>query len=198
MEFALEKPFTPVQRFCFLVFATNKAAAFRVLRDRYHCHLIAAAETSATQPVQKMVRQQMRHMGYFSAFTTAAPALRARADQQISKRGKATGCACFCLSPMRQPRSPQLINPGMDLRMLHVVIEAWNLQIITVYGLSQSNTGAQEFNDDLLALAAQRVKQVHLPAIILGDFNSDVSRLTASGTLASMGCLHLQQMYSAM
>ena len=73
-------------------------------------------------------------------------------------------------------RCPQSINPGMDLRLLRIVIDDWKPQIIILYGLAQSNAGAQEFNDELLALAAQRVQQVNVPAIIMGDFNADVSK----------------------
>ena len=68
---------------------TNKADAFGALREQFNCHFIGASETSATQPVQCLARRQLRQLGYYSAFTTAAPSLRARADQQISLRGKA-------------------------------------------------------------------------------------------------------------
>lgn len=122
----------------------------------YKCYFIAASETSATLPVQVTTQ---------------------RADHQISKCGKATGCANCSLSPFR---------------------DEWKLQIITAYGLAQSNAGAQDFNEELLALAAQRVQQVNLPAIIVGGFNADVSKLASASTLAKMCILHLQQLYSSM
>lgn len=71
-------------------------------------------------------------------------------------------------------------------------------KIVTVYGLPQSHVGAQDFNNSLLALAAQRIEQVNLPAIVLGDFHADVSKLPAASLLAKMGFLHLQQLYSQM
>ena len=83
----------------------------------------------------------------------------------------------------------------MDLRLLHVVIDEWKIQLIVVYGLAQSNPGAQEFNDAILATATQRVQQVNLPAIILGDFNADVAKLSSAHKLANLGFLHLQQLY---
>ena len=174
---------------------TNKADAFRTLQQSYDCHFIAFAETSATSTAQSMVQRQMRRLGYFSAFTTAAPSLRARADHQISLRGKATGCACFCRAPVRFPRCQQLLHSGMDLRLLHIVIDEWKLQMVVLYGLARSNVGAQEFNDSLLAAAAQRVQQVNLPSIIMGDFNSDVFQMPAASSLARRGFLHLQQLH---
>lgn len=175
---------------------TNKADAFRTLQHSHNCQIIAAAETSATTPAQTMIQRQMRQLGYHSAFTTAAPSLRARADHQISLRGKASGCACFSRAPIRFPRCQQLIHPGMDLRLLHIIIDEWKLQIVIIYGLAQSNAGAQDFNNDLLALAARRVQQINLPAIIMGDFNADASQLAATSALARNGFLHLQQLYS--
>ena len=177
---------------------TNKADAFGTLREQFNCHFIGASETSATQPVQCLARRQMRQLGYYSAFTTAAPSLRARADQQISLRGKATVCASFCIAPLRLTRCPQQMQPGLDLRLLHVIVDEWKIQLIILYGLAQSNSGAQEFNDALLATAAQRVLQVNLPAIILGDFNADVFKLPSAHRLASLGYLHLQQLFSSM
>ena len=177
---------------------TNKADAFGILREQFNCHFIGASETSATQPVQCLARRQMRQLGYYSAFTTAAPSLRARADQQISLRGKATGCAGFCIVPLRLARCPQQMQPGLDLRLLHVIVDEWKIQLIILYGLAQSNSGAQEFNDLLLATAAQRVQQVNLPAIILGDFSADVFKLPSAQRLASTGFLHLQQLFSSM
>lgn len=53
----------------------------------------------------------------------------------------------------------QLIDPGMDLRFLHVVIEEWKLQIIAVYGLAQSNSGAQDFNDELFGAGGQESRK---------------------------------------
>ena len=177
---------------------TNKADAFGMLHEQFNCHFIGASETSATQPVQCLARHQMRQLGYYSAFTTAAPSLRARADQQISLRGKATGCAGFCIAPLRLARCPHSLQPGLDLRLLHVIVDEWKIQLLILYGLAQSNSGAQEFNEMLLATAAQRVQQVNLPAIILGDFNADVSKLPSSHRLANLGFLHLQQLFSSM
>ena len=176
----------------------NKADSFGILREQFNCHFIGASETSATQPVQCSTRRQMRQLGYYSAFTTAAPSLRARADQQISLRGKATGCASFCLAPLRPARCAQPLQPGVDLRLLHVIVDEWKIQLIILYGLAQSNSGAQDFNDSLLATAAQRVQQINLPAIILGDFNADVCKLPAAHRLASLGFLHLQQLFTSM
>ena len=175
---------------------THKAEAFGALREQLHCHFIGASETSATKPVQCLAKRQMRQLGYHSAFTTAAPSLRARADQQISLRGKATGCAAFCIAPLRHARCSQQLQPGLDLRLLHVIVDEWKIQLIIIYGLAQSNSGAQEFNDSLLATATQRVQQVNLPAIILGDFNADVYKLPSAHRLAQLGFLHLQQLYS--
>ena len=160
--------------------------------------IIAAAETSATAPTQALVARNLKKLGFFSAFTTPAPSLRARQDQQVSLRGKATGCANFSLFPMRFARCPKLVDPGMDLRFMHIIVDEWKLQIITIYGLTSSHVGAQDFNNALLALAAQRVKQVNLPAIVMGDFNADVSKLLASHEFAQMGFLHLQQLYANM
>lgn len=176
---------------------TNKTDAFQALTKRHQCHFIGAAETSATKPVQVTFGRQMRKSCYFSAFTPAAPSLRARADHQISRRGKATGCACFSVTPVRQPRCPPLQDSGMDLRSLHVIADDWQLQIVILYGLAQSNPGAQEFNEQLLALAAQRVQQVNLPAIIMGDLNSDVFKMSTTSLLARRGFLHLQQVFQA-
>ena len=177
---------------------THKADAFSALRKQFHCHFIAASETSATQPVQGMASRQMRQLGYHSAFTTAAPSLRARADQQISLRGKATGRAAFCVAPLRHTRCSQQLQPGLDLRLLHVIVDEWKIQFVILYGLAQSNSGAQEFNDALLATATQRVEQVNLPAIILGDFNADVHKLPSAHRLARLGFLHLQQLFTNM
>ena len=176
----------------------NKVPVFRELLQDYHCHFVAAAETSATAPTQALVARNLKKLGFFSAFTTPAPSLRARQDQQISMRGKATGCANFSLFPMRFARCPKLVDPGMDLRFMHVIVDAWKLQIITIYGLTSSHSGAQDFNNALLALAAQRVKQVNLPAIVMGDFNADVTKLLATSDFAQMGFLHLQQLYTHM
>ena len=182
-----------LEKLCVQVLTTLDLPA---LREQFHCHFIGASETSATQPVQCMARRQMRQLGYHSAFTTAAPSLRARADQQISLRGKATGCAAFCIAPLRHARCSQQLQPGLDLRLLHVIVDEWKIQLIIIYGLAQSNSGAQEFNDSLLATATQRVQQVNLPAIILGDFNADVYKLPSAHRLAQLGFLHLQQLYS--
>lgn len=109
------------------------------------------------------------------------------------------GCACFSPAPLRLPRCPQSLKPGMDLRLLHVILGGWKLQIVVVYGLAQSNTGAQqEFNDELLAVATQRAQQVDLPTIIMGDFNADVSKLSSAHKLASRGFEHVQQLHSSM
>ena len=176
----------------------NKVPVFRDLLQKYHCHFVAAAETSATTPTQALVARNLKKLGFFSAFTTPAPSLRARQDQQVSLRGKATGCANFSLFPMRFARCPKPIDPGMDLRFMHVIVDEWKMQIITIYGLTSSHSGAQDFTNALLALAAQRVKQVNLPAIVMGDFNADVNKLLASSDFASMGFLHLQQLYDHM
>ena len=176
----------------------NKVPVFRELLQDYHCHFVAAAETSATAPTQALVARNLKKLGFFSAFTTPAPSLRARQDQQVSLRGKATGCANFSLFPMRFARCPKPVDPGMDLRFTHVIVDEWKLQIITIYGLTSSHSGAQDFNNALLALAAQRVKQVNLPAIVMGDFNADVSKLLATSEFALMGFLHLQQLYANM
>ena len=77
-----------------------------------------------------------------------------------------------------------------------MIVDEWKIQLIIIYGLAQSNSGAQEFNDSLLATATQRVQQVNLPAIILGDFNADVYKLPSAHRLAQLGFLHLQQLYS--
>ena len=118
--------------------------------------------------------------------------------QQIRLRGKATGRAGFCIAPLRLARCPQQMQPGLDLRLLHAIVDEWKIQLIIMYGLAQSNSGAQEFNDALLATATQRVQQVNLPAIILGDFNADVYKLPSAHRLATLGYLHLQQLHSSM
>ena len=87
----------------------NKVPVFRELLQDYHCHFVAAAETSATAPTQALVARNLKKLGFFSAFTTPAPSLRARQDQQVSVRGKATGCANFSLFPMRFARCPKLM-----------------------------------------------------------------------------------------
>ena len=115
---------------------TNKVEAFQALREIFHCHFIAASETSATQPVQVLVQRKMRQMGYFSAFTSAVPSLRARADHQISLRGKAMGCACFSLAPVRHSRCTTTSKLGMDLRMLHVIVDEWKLQLVAWHNLT--------------------------------------------------------------
>lgn len=177
---------------------TSKDDAFHALRENFHCHFIAASETSATQPAQVMAQRKMRQLGYFSAFTPPVPLLRVRADHQISLRGKAMGCACFSLAPVRHSRCPTSSKLGMDLRLLHVIVDEWKIQFVIVYGLAQSHAGAQEFNEELLAGAAQRVQQVNLPAIIMGDFNADVSSLPSAQLLSRLGFLHLQPVHSTL
>ena len=148
----------------------NKVPTFRDLNQQFQCQFISASETSATLPTQAIVARNLKSLGYFSAFTPPAPSLRARQDQQVSLRGKATGRA-------------KPVDPGIDLRLTRVIVDDWKMQIITVYGLAQSHAGAQDFNNELLALAAQGVRQVNLPAIILGGFNAEVCKLAASSTL---------------
>lgn len=68
-------------------------------------------------------------------------------------------------------------------------------QIITVYGVTSSHQDAAAFNSGLLNAAFEASKQLHLPTLIVGDWNCDPKSLTTWDLLDSEGFVDLKILF---
>ena len=173
----------------------SKPAIYHQLISQFDLDVVAASETAATRPAQKLFSHNMRQANMRSQWSCPVPEKTVRSDGQPSLRGQATGVALFARCPTR---ILQGTIPDVDLassRILHCLVdfEGFEMQIVVLYGYAAA--GSVAANRSLMQLAIRAVRALPLPFIILGDFNANPWKLGMNDELQSLQATDLTAMY---
>ena len=104
-------------------------------------------------------------------------------------RAKATGSIIFAKTPMQNLSGTWDAAVFASGRIADAVVHVGSVQIrvIAVYGYHSGVTGSLQKNEKLMAHVFAQASQFHVPTIIAGDINSDVSALAAWTKAQALG-----------
>ena len=125
---------------------------------------------------------------------------RQRSDMQPCIRGRAGGTSVHTKWPCRLGYQTQDIADTAPDRLVHVIMQ-WGtifVQIVVIYGFTGGNSWHKSATNKLFEKAIAMTEAINRPAIFLGDFNMDVSKLEMFDTLSSRGFKSLQDLHEAM
>ena len=164
---------------------------------RLQSDVVALAETSATRPVQNKVAQACRPQGYSCCFSPPVDSQKQRLDGEVSLRGLASGTGFISRLPIRDHRNSQFVSQHHKTRLhfVHVQFGATTILIGVLYGYQQNIPGAVGYTNTLLQEACDVLFDHKGPAILMGDFNHDLSKLDATASLSEAGFRHSLQIH---
>ena len=151
--------------------------------------VLALAETSAVDRVQKLVGRDMQRHSYRVHWGRSVACHSRPETAQPVLRGLAAGVALASRLPSRasRPGLPEEAIETCRLSEAFVRLGALEVRVITIYGWPLSHLDAAERNEHLLSLALAQVTQNAVPSIIAGDFNQPPLQLPSGQALAQLG-----------
>ena len=145
------------------------------------------AETSATPKAACAIRTRFRNFGSSIVFGELVKPL----QPSSLFRGRAGGVAISSSFPIRQHIHPQPEWLSKSTRFVDAVVHVHGhvpIYVSSIYGVAgKSSSHPMELTEDIMNQAADRVAKYRGPAIICGDFNSDISCMQASKNLQLQG-----------
>ena len=156
----------------------------------------AASETSHTADAQKIVTNQMRK-GHFHSVWSKPVAT--HSNNAGSLRGKASGCAIFSHLKLVDYPIPMNQLVTASSRMIDAVVEihgSCHLYIASIYGPTHGNTFSDPWAllNALVDSAFERAKAFRGPALVVGDFNMEVSKIAAWKDMQNHGWVDVAQL----
>ena len=173
----------------------QKAQIFKEVIYESGAHFVAVSETSATLAVQRHFTAQMNHLRWKSFFSAPAPPQKERLDHEASLRGRALGVAALSCLPIRNCCDGLPTIWENSLRLIHLVVSLGgvSIQVFVLYGLVAAHAGAMAYNNDLLMAVWSASKALPLPVVILGDFNTDLEKMSSAQFFFEHGFTSLQR-----
>ena len=161
--------------------------------------ILALAETSATEGVQKRVGNLLSRKKVSTIWSDPVQPLRDTLHERASARGKASGTAVVSSLPIRKSRLPRCPQFEIEPRVVHTVaqIGTTHFQLVAFYGFahSQSNPKATKRTSKLLQFVLDRLGQTPLPFVICGDFNLEPATLPCWPLFQQKGAVDLATLH---
>ena len=174
----------------------SKVATYQELASQFQIHSFAAAETAATTLTQKAFAAAIKP--FRVSWSARCANHRARADQLVSVRGKASGVALLSRSPVRPALATVPPEWQTTCRIAHHVMDVhgFHIQVVTLYGQTPGgHHDAKGYNDKLLQAAITAIQALPLPALICGDFNMEPCAIPCFESLKQQGFHDLRFLY---
>ena len=115
----------------------NKEREYSELRNLHGVHIVAAAETAATNKGQRVFRHKIRPAFPRSIWSPPVAEKRERSDGDESLRGQASGVALLSVLPVRAAHGTLPYNMvSMSCRLIHALVAVGHVQIqvLVMYG----------------------------------------------------------------
>ena len=141
--------------------------------------IILASETSAVEAAQRLVSSKLRPAGLNTVWSAPVAPHQAQREHQTTLRGHAAGVALISRFPARKSFVPldSQIEQAARLIETHVRIGQCELRVFVLYGFPANYQDAGSRNAALLQEVLHRLLACPVPAIVGGDFNTDVTTL---------------------
>ena len=174
----------------------NKGEIYSSLRY----HFCACSETAATLAAQTAFRRELKDKDCKVFWSSPAPYRHERKDGKMPLRGKATGVAAISRIPCQYQRQEAPTAPELAGRYLKLIVQVGSIQVFVavLYGPQACHQGAASWNESLWRQVAEDISVSGMQAIILGDFNSTVSDISAAQILWNRGYRDLPFMHQAL
>ena len=158
---------------------------------------IVWSETTANEFTQQRVQRRARLCKASAVFSAPIPPRRATGK---GGRVQASGTMVFAKTPM------QCLSKSWDAAffssarvadaVLHIGVQ--QIRVIAVYGYHSGNQDSLQKNEHLFSHVFARASQFHLPTIIAGGFNCDISMLSAWTKAQALGYVDVAARQAAM
>ncbi|CAE7736117.1 unnamed protein product, partial [Symbiodinium sp. CCMP2456] len=161
--------------------------------------VILASETSAVEAVQRIVAHKLRPAGFTTLWSAPVSPHQGQRENQSTLRGHAAGVALISRLPARKsfvPLEPQVAQASRLLES-HLRIGQFELRVFVVYGYPANYQDAGGRNAALLLEVLRRLIACPVPAIIGGDFNTDITQLPEFGMFQQLGFVEAFQYWQA-
>ena len=151
--------------------------------------VILVSETSAVAATQRIVASKLRPAGFSTVWSAPVAPHQGQREHQTTLRGHASGVALLSRFPARKsfvPLEPQL-DQAARLLEGHVRVGQFEFRVFVVYGFPANYQDAGGRNAALLQEVLRRIVACPVPAIVGGDFNTDVTALPEFGLFRQLG-----------
>ena len=162
------------------------SAAKHVDDSSFQQNCIVWSETTANEFTQQRVQRRARACKASAVFSAPIPSRRSPGK---GGRDQASGTTVFAKTPM------QCLSQGWEAaifssaRVADAVLHtgAQQIRVIAVYGYHSGNRDSLQKNEHLFSHVFARASQFHLPTIVAGDFNCDISMLSVWSKAQALG-----------
>ena len=151
--------------------------------------IVLVSETSAVEDAQRIVAHKLRPAGFSTVWSAPVAPHQTQREHQTTLRGHASGVALLSRFPARKsfvPLEPQ-VESSARLLESHVRIGHFEIRFFVVYGFPANYQDAGGRNAALLQEVLRRLLACPVPAIIGGDFNTDVTMLPEFAMFQQLG-----------
>ncbi len=151
--------------------------------------IFGASETSVTATSQPIIRNQLQKAGFFTAWSKP---VEPQKHQVSLLRGRASGTAIVSSYPLRpfpEPISKELWDTHRYVDAVAQVHTNCVMYFGSLYGAAntKSHVDPLALTNSVFSQAAERAMNFQGPAVIVGDFNWNLSDLAGWHTLVKMG-----------
>ena len=165
----------------------NIVSAAKHLDDcSFQQNCIVWTETTANEFTQRRVQRRARACKVSTVYSAPVPSRRATGK---GGRDQASGTVVFARTPMQCLSQSWEAAIFSSARVADAVLHvgAQQIRVIAVYGHHSGNPHSLQKNELLFSHVFARASQFHLPTIIAGDFNCDISMLSAWSKAQALG-----------
>lgn len=158
----------------------------------------AIAETKATSKLQHVLRKEFKRLEFNAGFSTPVP--QCSHTRHDAFRGISSGVACITSFPIRSVNDnhPEHIIQSHRFLTTHVSIGPHvTLLVVTIYAPPPNNQTMDDpvaLTGDLVNHAVQTISEWKGPAVLVGDFNQDVTGFQSIQRLLQRGWKDAQEL----
>ncbi|CAE7239566.1 unnamed protein product [Symbiodinium sp. CCMP2592] len=151
--------------------------------------IVLASETSAVAAAQRIVAHKLRPAGFTTVWSAPVAPHQSQREHRTTLRGHASGVALFSRFPARKSFVPLEAQVDQSARLLesHVRVGHFEFRAFVVYGFPANYQDAGSRNAALLQDVLRRLLDCPVPAIVGGDFNTDVTTLPEFDLFRQLG-----------